>query len=264
VVDGHRRLAALHGVHGADSETLIPCRVVELTDENVRLMAQLTANMQRADFNPWDLAAAIAQLVEQGEDTAIIAMATGRKRRWVQEQASIGKWLVEPARQWLKDGKLSISQAVALAAVRDPKEQSQLAHRAITEAMSEDAIREATAARKARKAAGDDDDEGEAVEAPKPKRKHQKARKVQAAPPSLDELRKPPAWAAGIVKARFVVVDATGATARLVKGWAAMVEAAHPADEEATALVLQADTWVADSEGVAFAHACGAYRLTDE
>lgn len=149
VVDGHRRYAALAAIHGPRSKQPVPCRVVVEEDGAKVLLLQLVANVQRADMNPWDLARGIGDLVAAGMDTQAIADALGRKRRWVQEQASVGKYLCLQAIEFLQKGELSISQAVAIAGQRDPDAQYFLTNRVMKERLNEDDIRALTADRKA-------------------------------------------------------------------------------------------------------------------
>lgn len=141
IVAGHRRYAALAHLHGPKSKTLVPVRLVDPKHDADRLLLQLAENMQRADMNPMDQAQAIANLVVSGIDTEAIAGATGRKRRWVQEQASVGRYLDESVKPFLREGVLSISQAVAIAAEKDAKAQKQLAKRAVADRLNEDDIR---------------------------------------------------------------------------------------------------------------------------
>lgn len=147
VIDGHRRHAALVHIHGPKSKTLVPCRVIE-ADDTQTLLLQLVANVQRADMNPWDLARAIADLVGQKMDTQAIADALGRKRRWVQEMASVGRGLHNGAQNALLTGRISISQAIAIAAEKDEKAQNELVMRSCDGKLNEDEIRAITADRK--------------------------------------------------------------------------------------------------------------------
>lgn len=155
VVDGHRRYAALVQIHGPRSKVLVPCRIIE-ADDTQTLLLQLVANVQRADMNPWDLSRAIGDLVDQKMDTQAIADALGRKRRWVQEMASVGRQAAESVEVSLRGGTISISQAVALVAERNGDQQNQLCARAINEKLNEDEIRAITADRKAKQQAADD------------------------------------------------------------------------------------------------------------
>lgn len=148
VVDGHRRYAALSIIHGPKSKQPVPCRVVVEEDGAKVLLLQLVANVQRADMNPWDLARGIGDLVEAGMDTQAIAEALGRKRRWVQEQASVGRGLHNGARNALQSGRITISQAVAIAAEKDEKEQNKLVTQSCDGQLNEDEIRAITADRK--------------------------------------------------------------------------------------------------------------------
>lgn len=149
VVDGHRRYAALVTLHGPRSRIAVPCRLVE-GDAKQTLLMQLVANVQRADMNPWDLARAIGQLVEQDMDTQAIADALGRKRRWVQEMASVGRRLYNHAAVELAGGRLSISQAIAIAAAeKDEPAQRALVERVKADNLNEDDIRAIAADQKA-------------------------------------------------------------------------------------------------------------------
>ena len=154
VVDGHRRYAALVQIHGPRSKVLVPCRVIE-ADDTQTLLLQLVANVQRADMNPWDLSRAIGDLVDQKMDTQAIADALGRKRRWVQEMASVGRNLHNHARVCLANGSISISQAVAIAAEKDAQAQQALVQRTIDDALNEDQIRAITADKKEKAAQPD-------------------------------------------------------------------------------------------------------------
>jgi ParB family chromosome partitioning protein len=151
VVDGHRRYAALVLLHGPKSKTTVPVLVRE-GDGTQTLLMQLVANVQRVDMNPMDLAAAVAQLVDQKMDTQAIANAIGRKRRWVQEQASVGRHLTADAKDALREGIISISQAVALAAERNEKQQRDLLARVGLQDLNEDEIRSIVADTKAKTA----------------------------------------------------------------------------------------------------------------
>lgn len=144
---GGRRYAALTLIHGPKSKVLVPCLIKDAGGADL-LLKQLVENVRRSDMNPWDLARAITSLVDQKMDTQAIAGALGRKRRWVQEMASVGRDLHNHGRVSLANGSLSISQAVAIAAEKDQDAQYDLVQRAIEEALNEDAIRAITANRK--------------------------------------------------------------------------------------------------------------------
>lgn len=148
VIDGHRRLMALRAVHGPKSKIAVPCRVMQADDTDTMLL-QLSANLLRSDMNHWDLARAVASLVDKKVSTKTIAAAVNMGLRWVQEQASVGKHLQNHAAVELANGRLSISQAVAIAAERDADAQYFLTNRAISERLNEDDIRALTADRKA-------------------------------------------------------------------------------------------------------------------
>lgn len=153
VVDGHRRYAALIALHGPKSKIEVPCRIVT-ADAKQTLLMQLVANVQRADMNPWDLARAIGDLVNQDMDTQAIADALGRKRRWVQEMASVGRKLYNHAAVELAGGRISISQAIAIAAAeKDEPAQRALVERVKRDNLNEDDIRAIVADAKATAAA---------------------------------------------------------------------------------------------------------------
>ena len=153
---GGRRYAALTLIHGPKSKVLVPCLVKDAGGADL-LLKQLVENVRRSDMNPWDLARAITSLVDQKMDTQAIATALGRKRRWVQEMASVGRDLHANGRQALATGTISISQAVAIAAEKDEKLQSELLQRTVDNALNEDAIRAITAGRKERAKAEQED-----------------------------------------------------------------------------------------------------------
>jgi ParB/RepB/Spo0J family partition protein len=145
VVDGHRRYAALAVIHGPKSKTLVPCRIVK-ADDSQKLLMQLVANVQRADMNPLDLAKAVGQLIDGGMGTQVVGDAIGRKRRWVQEQASIARQFHPEAGVALQSGQISISQAVAIAARKEkPEQQRATLQRVVEQALNEDDIRALTA-----------------------------------------------------------------------------------------------------------------------
>jgi len=145
IVAGHRRHAALVHIHGTKSRHPVPVIVKDPKQERERLVLQLVENMQRADLHPWDVAKAIAELVNDGVGTDAIADDIGRGRRWVQEMASVGRGLHVGARNALIGGRISISQAIALAACKDEKQQNALVTKSCDGKLNEDEIRAAIA-----------------------------------------------------------------------------------------------------------------------
>jgi len=145
IVAGHRRHAALVQLHGTKSHLPVPVIVKEPKAERDRLVLQLVENMQRAELHPWDVAKSIADLVNDGVGTDAIAEDIGKGRRWVQEMASVGRGLHTGARNALVGGRISISQAIALAACKDEKQQNDLAVKSCDGKLSEDEIRAAIA-----------------------------------------------------------------------------------------------------------------------
>lgn len=137
---GGRRYAALVLIHGPESQVLVPAKITEVEGDDL-LLQQLVENVQRADMNPADLAEAITRLVAAGQNTDVLASALRKGRRWVQEQASVGKYLTPATKHGLRHGVLSISQAVALASEHDAEKQNTLAARAGLQNLNEDEIR---------------------------------------------------------------------------------------------------------------------------
>lgn len=154
---GGRRYAALVMIYGPRSKMAVAAKLATAEGSQL-LLQQLAENVQRADMNSWDLARSIGALVEgapdrQGMDTQAIADALGRKRRWVQEMASVGRSLHNGARNALTTGRISISQAVAIAAEKDEAAQNELVDKSCDGKINEDEIRAITADRKAAAAA---------------------------------------------------------------------------------------------------------------
>lgn len=141
VVDGHRRLMAARAVYGPKAKTLIPCRAVVVDDSDAMLMA-LSANLQRADMNPIDIAKAIGGLVEHKVPTKEIANATGYKIRWVQDMAAIHLHLSPRGKEFLRAGQIGISQATGLASQRNKTLQDELLAQVLETGWNEDRIRE--------------------------------------------------------------------------------------------------------------------------
>jgi ParB/RepB/Spo0J family partition protein len=148
---GGRRYAALVLIHGPESPVEVAAKETDVSGSRL-LLQQLVENVQREDMNAMDLAAAVTRLVDAGQDTAAIATVLKKGRRWVQEMASVGHHLTKDGQDALRKGVISISQAVALAAERDEERQNNLMARASVQGLNEDAIRDAIADAKARKA----------------------------------------------------------------------------------------------------------------
>ena len=146
---GGRRHAALALIHGPKAKVPVPVLVTEAEGGDL-LLRQLVENIARADMNPADLAQAVHKLVEAKMDTASLAAVLKKGRRWVQEQASVGRWLTPENTEALRNGRLNVSQAVAIAAEHDPEQQNKLAAHAELQGLSEDEIRAIIADRKAK------------------------------------------------------------------------------------------------------------------
>lgn len=151
VAMGGRRYAALVALHGPESGTLVPCKITDAAGEDL-LLQQLVENVQRADMNAADLASAVGRLVAGGKDTQLLATSLKKGRRWVQEQASVHKWLTADGKDALRKGAITISQAVALAAEHDVEKQNNLMAHASLEGLNEDEIRAIIADRRAKDA----------------------------------------------------------------------------------------------------------------
>lgn len=149
---GGRRYAALVLIHGPESQVLVPAKITEVEGDDL-LLQQLVENVQRADMNPADLAEAITRLVAAGQNTDVLASALRKGRRWVQEQASVGKYLTPDGMARLRGDQLSISQAVALASEHDAAKQDALMSRAWLQNLNEDEIRAIIADDRAKEAA---------------------------------------------------------------------------------------------------------------
>lgn len=149
---GGRRHAALVLIHGPKAKVPVPVLVTEAQGGDL-LLKQLVENIARADMNPADLAEAIHCLVEEKMDTASLAAVLKKGRRWVQEQASVGRWLTVENTEALRKGRLNISQAVAIAAEHDAERQNKLAAHAELQGLTEDEIRAIIADRKAKETA---------------------------------------------------------------------------------------------------------------
>lgn len=141
VVDGHRRLQALRAIHGEKSGEAVSVAVVKVAHDREAQLAALSANMQRADMTPLDVADCFAKLRKEGVTNQELKTATGKSIRWVQEYVAVGERLCLVARDYLKTGKLTISQCIALAGERDGAQQAALADEAARRRLTEEDIR---------------------------------------------------------------------------------------------------------------------------
>ena len=92
LIDGHRRLAALHLLGIED----IPCIVVEATDEEMQDMT-ISANLQRLENDPIAEAKLIDRLRKRGDSVKEIAAKLGKKEDYIYRRARLAtltdKWV---------------------------------------------------------------------------------------------------------------------------------------------------------------------------
>lgn len=110
VIDGNRRLDALHYLLGESSSNLINCVVMDEDSPEVGLHA----NMMREDMHPLDECDVIQSLVAAGEeDYDSVAKRFGRTQKWVQQRVALAE-LSELAKDAYRMGDFSLSVASAL------------------------------------------------------------------------------------------------------------------------------------------------------
>mgnify|MGYP001168203240 CR=1 FL=1 len=88
VIDGNRRLSALHNIHGKDSAELVECIEIDEPSEEVGLHA----NMMREGMHPLDEADVIHKLCAGGdEDFDSIAKRFGQTSKWVEQRSALSE-----------------------------------------------------------------------------------------------------------------------------------------------------------------------------
>jgi ParB/RepB/Spo0J family partition protein len=130
VIAGERRYRALCLLRDAllwnADAPVIPCRVVEADDVEVRAIA-LLENLQRADLSPLEEAQAfdaLRRLDAERWTTAAIAERIHRSQRFVQQRLALLN-LDDPARDALAEGRIGIEQARSLSS-EPPERQREL------------------------------------------------------------------------------------------------------------------------------------------
>ena len=107
----------------------IPIIVRELSDEDTAKIA-LIENVQRADLNPIEEAAAYKQLIEQyGVTQEAIAKMVGKSRSVIANSVRLLN-LPEEVQDMLKNDEISVGHAKALAAIEDEKIMIEVARKA--------------------------------------------------------------------------------------------------------------------------------------
>ena len=107
----------------------IPIIVRELSDEDTAKIA-LIENVQRADLNPIEEAAAYKQLIEQyGVTQEAIAKMVGKSRSVIANSVRLLN-LPEEVQDMLKNDEISVGHAKALAAIEDEETMIEVARKA--------------------------------------------------------------------------------------------------------------------------------------
>lgn len=131
VVAGHRRYRACLQA----SVVKIPCIVRELNDDKM-IEQRAHENLFRQDLDPVEEAIAIAKLVGEEENKIpTIAKRMGKSEQWVNERLDImtyPDYLIAP----LKERKIKIGVAKALAAIDDDVYRKMFTDRAVADGMS--------------------------------------------------------------------------------------------------------------------------------
>lgn len=145
IIAGERRWRAAQtaGLHE------LPILIRELSDEDALEIA-IIENVQRADLNPVEEAAAYAQLIERfGHSQAELARTVGKSRPHIANMLRL-LTLPDDVRRLMEDGRLSAGHARALITAEDP---SALARKVVADSLSvrqtEDLVRKMAAAAKA-------------------------------------------------------------------------------------------------------------------
>jgi len=119
VVAGHRRLEAAK----AAGLRCVPVEIREMDDDTARAL-QVVENLHREDVTPLDEAKAFDRL--RGEERTLedVAALVGHSSRYVAQRLSLVN-LVPRARRALRDGKIRLGTAYALARIPNAKVQKQ-------------------------------------------------------------------------------------------------------------------------------------------
>ena len=113
VTDGHRRLEALQGIHGLESDATVYCKVIEDTDNDTSV--GLHANMMHEDMHPMDECEAIEKICAEGDgDFDSIAAQFGRTQKWVKQRIKLSE-LSPKSKERFRAMEFGIGVAEALA-----------------------------------------------------------------------------------------------------------------------------------------------------
>ncbi len=120
IIAGERRWRALDqlvqaGERPADHP--VPIRLIDPCDDAKLLELALTENVARKDMTAWEEAEAFAALRALGRSAAEIAASVGMVKRTVEMRLRLVRDLDEPAKDALREGKISVEAANILAAM---------------------------------------------------------------------------------------------------------------------------------------------------
>lgn len=123
VVAGERRLRAAEMAE----LTEIPAVIVDLTEEDLSRIA-IIENVQREDLNPMEESRAYYELQQRyGYTQEELSKQIGKSRPYIANLLRLQK-LPETIQEFIRDGKINISQAKLLLSIKDEKEQMKRAH----------------------------------------------------------------------------------------------------------------------------------------
>jgi len=116
IVAGARRFraAAIAGL------TVLPVRVMELTDEQV-LEIQIIENLQREDPHPLEEAEGYARLIAMGHTADELALKVGKDRSYIYKRIQLAA-LIKPAKDAFLEGRINIGHAILICRLPDPKQ----------------------------------------------------------------------------------------------------------------------------------------------
>jgi len=110
VIDGNRRLSALHILHGVTASESVNCLVVDEYDNEYGLHA----NMMRENMHPLDECDAIQRICADGEeDYSTVGKRFGQTEKWVQQRVALSE-LSPKAKMMFRNMEFGIGVASAL------------------------------------------------------------------------------------------------------------------------------------------------------
>lgn len=131
IVAGERRFRAARKA----GLKVVPCIVRELNDEQNMLIA-LIENMQREDLNPIEEARGISNIISTyGLTQEEVSKSVGKSRPYIANSLRLLK-LADEVQELLAAGKLTGGHGRALAGIRDPKKQNELALQCVSSGWS--------------------------------------------------------------------------------------------------------------------------------